>query len=100
MCISGSEFEIEMNAVERLEYYAHQLETEAPEIIPNQRPPPSWPTCGAIQFDHVKLRYRPELPFILHDVSFEIHGGEKIGIVGRTGAGKSSIMLALFRMVE
>ena len=88
---------------------------EAAPITPND-PPPSWPEKGAISFSHVKLAYRPGLPLVLKDVSFEIKAGEKvtaslhiqllltflnqIGICGRTGAGKSSMLQALFRIVE
>jgi ABC-type oligopeptide transport system ATPase subunit len=60
----------------------------------------SWPTEGAIEFENVQLRYRPELPLVLKGVSFKVRPGEKVGIIGRTGAGKSSITQALFRMVE
>ncbi|KAF9374646.1 hypothetical protein CPB97_011989, partial [Podila verticillata] len=49
---------------------------------------------------NLEMRYRPELPSVLHDLSLDIQGGEKSGVVGRTGAGKSSIMMALFRLVE
>lgn len=59
-----------------------------------------WPTQGAIEFENVELKYRSELPLVLKGISFQIHTGEKVGIIGRTGAGKSSITQALFRMVE
>lgn len=60
----------------------------------------SWPRHPSIEFKDVTLRYRPELPQVLHALSFEIEPGQKIGIVGRTGAGKSSLITALFRLVE
>ena len=53
-----------------------------------------------MEFKNVQLRYRPDLPLVLHDLSFTINAGEKVGIIGRTGAGKSSIAQALFRTVE
>ena len=59
-----------------------------------------WPSVGEIVFDNVQLRYRPELPCALKGLSLTVKGGEKIGIVGRTGAGKSSIMTALLRLFE
>ncbi len=59
-----------------------------------------WPADGSIEFKDVNLRYRPDLPFVLHDFSARINAKEKTGIVGRTGAGKSSLILALFRLVE
>ena len=59
-----------------------------------------WPNKGQIKFERVSMKYREELDPILNDLSFEILPGEKIGVVGRTGAGKSSLIQALFRMVE
>ena len=59
-----------------------------------------WPDQGRIDFKKLSLRYREELEPTLHELSFEILPGEKIGVVGRTGAGKSSLIQALFRMVE
>ena len=58
------------------------------------------PTGGAISVSKLKLRYRPGLPLVLQGVSFDVAAGEKVGLVGRTGSGKSSLLLALFRMVE
>ncbi|KAF9973525.1 hypothetical protein BGZ73_003215 [Actinomortierella ambigua] len=95
-----AEVENNMNAVERLHHYAHELELEAPAIVPDNRPDDHWPSQGAIEIRNLEMRYRPELPSVLHNLSLDIKGGEKIGVVGRTGAGKSSIMVALFRMVE
>ncbi|XP_072993744.1 ABC transporter C family member 2-like isoform X1 [Typha latifolia] len=88
-----------LNAVERVGTYI-ELPSEAPPVIENSRPPPGWPSSGIIKFQDVVLRYRPELPPVLHGISFTIDGSEKIGIVGRTGAGKSSMLNALFRIVE
>lgn len=59
-----------------------------------------WPPVGAVQFDNVCLRYRPDLPLVLRGVNMSVSGGEKVGICGRTGAGKSSLMIALFRICE
>ncbi|CAG5125083.1 unnamed protein product, partial [Candidula unifasciata] len=59
-----------------------------------------WPRSGDISFQDVCLRYRPGLDLVLKNITFDIHDGEKIGVVGRTGAGKSSLMLALFRLIE
>ena len=88
-----------LNAVERVGTYI-DLEPEAPLVVENNRPPPGWPAAGVIEFQDVVLRYRPELPPVLHGISFKISASEKIGIVGRTGAGKSSMLNALFRIVE
>jgi ABC-type multidrug transport system fused ATPase/permease subunit len=59
-----------------------------------------WPEEGKIVFDRVNLRYRPNTEIILRDLSFEVKPREKIGVVGRTGAGKSTICLSLSRIVE
>ncbi|KAL1902719.1 ATP-binding cassette transporter yor1 [Sporothrix stenoceras] len=93
-----AEVENGMNAVERLQYYGQQLEEEAPLHTIDVRP--SWPEKGEIVFDNVEMRYRAGLPLVLRGLSMHVQGGERIGIVGRTGAGKSSIMSTLFRLVE
>ncbi|KAI9755932.1 MAG: hypothetical protein M1835_000778 [Candelina submexicana] len=93
-----AEVENAMNATERLHYYGTQLEEEAPLHLTNVRP--TWPEKGEIIFDNVQMRYRAGLPLVLRGLSMKVSGGERIGIVGRTGAGKSSIMSALFRLIE
>ena len=95
----GSMVENSLNSVERVGRYI-DLASEAPSIIESNRPPSGWPSFGVIKFDSVVLRYRPELPPVLHGISFSVLSKEKVGIVGRTGAGKSSILNALFRIVE
>ena len=93
-----AEVENGMNAVERLRYYGAELEEEAPlKTVPVRE---SWPEKGEIVFDDVQMRYREGLPLVLQGLNMHIQGGERIGIVGRTGAGKSSIMSTLFRLVE
>ena len=93
--------EVETNivSVERVLEYA-RLPSEAPEIISKNRPPVSWPAKGALSFDNYSTRYRKGLDLVLKDVSLDIKAREKIGVVGRTGAGKSSLTLALFRIIE
>lgn len=93
-----AEVENGMNSVERLRYYGTELEQEAPLKTIDVRK--SWPEKGEIVFDNVEMRYRAGLPLVLQGLSMHIRGGERIGIVGRTGAGKSSIMSTLFRLVE
>ncbi|XP_010051993.2 ABC transporter C family member 12 [Eucalyptus grandis] len=95
----ASNAENSLNAVERVSVYI-ELPSEAPVIIESNRPPPGWPSSGLIKFEDVVLRYRPELPPVLHGLSFSTAPCEKLGIVGRTGAGKSSMINALFRIVE
>ncbi|XP_031568469.1 multidrug resistance-associated protein 1-like [Actinia tenebrosa] len=95
----SSELETNIVAVERVKEYS-QTPTEAPWIIPGYRPPLEWPQEGNIDVDGLGLRYRNGQPFVLHNVSCQIDGGEKVGIVGRTGAGKSTLSMALFRILE
>ncbi|KAG0698327.1 ABC protein, partial [Suillus ampliporus] len=91
-----------MNSVERLVQYVEgdTIPQEAPHEIEERKPPAQWPEYGAVEFNDVKMAYRPGLPDVLRGISVKVRGGEKIGVVGRTGAGKSSLMLALFRIVE
>lgn len=93
--------EVETNiiAVERVLEYA-QLPSEAPDIIPTRRPTISWPTHGAVSFVDYSTRYRPGLDLVLRNINLDIKAQEKIGVVGRTGAGKSSLALSLFRIIE
>lgn len=87
-----------MNAVERVLVYT-ELPPEGLLETPND-PPASWPEKGAIKFEGVEMSYREGLPLVLKGITFDIKPGEKVGIVGRTGAGKSSLMQALFRYVH
>lgn len=95
-----SQVENEMNSVERLCDYAYDLDEEAPYWITENSPPSDWPQKGGIEFDNASLAYRPGLPLVLKDLNFSVKPLEKIGICGRTGAGKSSIMTALYRLAE
>ncbi|BGP49528.1 hypothetical protein JCM10450v2_005420 [Rhodotorula kratochvilovae] len=96
----AAEVENNMASIERFEWYAKQLPQEAPARIAETSPPPAWPEHGAISFKEVEIRYRPELPSVVRNFSLEIRPGEKVGVVGRTGAGKSTITQALFRILE
>lgn len=95
----ASRAENSLNAVERVGTYI-DLKSEAPQIIDTNRPPPGWPSSGIIKFEDVALRYRPGLPAVLRGLSFVIPATQKVGVAGRTGAGKSSMLNALFRIVE
>jgi ATP-binding cassette subfamily C (CFTR/MRP) protein 1 len=89
-----------MNNVERIQHYI-DLETEAePKLPTDPKDDELWPTAGKIDFENAKLQYRPDLPLVLKGLDFSIRAGEKVGIIGRTGAGKSSVAQALFRTVE
>ncbi|KAF2265600.1 hypothetical protein CC78DRAFT_181780 [Lojkania enalia] len=93
-----AEVENNMNATERIHHYGTQLEEEAPLHYGQVRP--TWPEHGEIIFDNVQMRYRDGLPLVLKGLDMHVSAGERIGVVGRTGAGKSSIMGTLFRLVE
>ncbi|GAA6060372.1 hypothetical protein JCM10212_004556 [Sporobolomyces blumeae] len=95
-----AEVENNMASVERLVHTSSEIPQEASAVVARTAPPPSWPDRGAISIASIEMRYRPELPPVLRDLSLEIKAGEKVGVVGRTGAGKSSLTLALYRMVE
>lgn len=91
--------EINMNAVERVREYLH-IDQEAPAVVPGNRPPKGWPAEGHVSIENLSLRYSPELPLVIRDITAEIDPCSKIGIVGRTGAGKSTIASAFFRFLE
>ncbi|XP_028844499.1 ATP-binding cassette sub-family C member 2 [Denticeps clupeoides] len=93
-----SELETNIVAVERVSEYC-EIENEAPWVM-EKRPPQGWPDAGRLRFDQYKVRYRPELDLVLHGITCDIESAEKIGIVGRTGAGKSSLTNCLFRIIE
>lgn len=116
-----------MSRVERCQHYTTALPLEAPAVnpanplpstanttaggwmqwlakgaagLPLRNAPSSWPSRGTLEFREVHMRYKPHLDPVLRGVSFSIAHGEKVGIVGRTGAGKSSLLATLFRIVE
>ncbi|KAJ7259774.1 ABC protein [Mycena rebaudengoi] len=99
----SAEVENYMNSVERVVHYSRG------DVIPREaehesdkehKPPAEWPARGVIDFKNVTMSYRPGLPNVLHGISMSIKAGEKVGVVGRTGAGKSSLTLCLLRIVE
>lgn len=93
-----SEAETNIVAVERISEYIN-VENEAPWVT-DKRPPADWPRHGEIQFNNYQVRYRPELDLVLKGITCNIKSGEKVGVVGRTGAGKSSLTNCLFRILE
>ncbi|KAI5443883.1 Multidrug resistance-associated protein 7, variant 3 [Lathyrus oleraceus] len=86
-------------SVERLNQYMH-IQSEAEEIKEDNRPPLNWPRAGKVEINDLKIRYRPDGPLVLHGITCIFEAGHKIGIVGRTGSGKSTLISALFRLVE
>ncbi|KAG4248153.1 Multidrug resistance-associated protein 1 [Phytophthora cactorum] len=95
-----SQLQTQMVSVERIKNYT-VMDMEAELTSVGKLPPAQeWPSAGAIEFRNVNLRYRPGLPRVLRNLSLSIRPQEKIGIVGRTGAGKSSLVVALMRLVE
>ncbi|KAJ7390668.1 Multidrug resistance-associated protein 1 [Desmophyllum pertusum] len=99
MVRQSSEMETNIVAVERIKEYT-AIPREADWIIPSHRPPDEWPHQGRVEIERFNLRYREQLPMVLKDINCAIGAKEKIGIVGRTGAGKSTLTLALFRILE
>lgn len=91
--------EMNMNSVERIQEYL-DLEQEPAPIVEDNRPPVDWPSKGEIEVSNLSLKYAPELPDVIKDVSFHVKPQSKVGIVGRTGAGKSTIITAFFRLIE
>ncbi|XP_008836595.1 canalicular multispecific organic anion transporter 2 isoform X1 [Nannospalax galili] len=94
-----SDLESNIVAVERVKEYSKTV-TEAPWVVESKCPPEGWPMRGEVEFRNYSVRYRPGLELVLKNLTLHVHGGEKVGIVGRTGAGKSSMTLCLFRILE
>ncbi|KAK7030741.1 P-loop containing nucleoside triphosphate hydrolase protein [Favolaschia claudopus] len=96
---SASDVEQNIVSVERI---LHQIDVppEAPQYLPEAKPADNWPSQGKIDFINYSTRYRPELDLVLRNISLGINPKEKLGVCGRTGAGKSSLLLALFRIIE
>ncbi|XP_022080967.1 ATP-binding cassette sub-family C member 9-like isoform X2 [Acanthaster planci] len=88
--------ETQMNAIERMKYYS-EIPTEN---YKGKLPKPEWPDWGAVSVNNISVRYAEKLEPVLQNISLDIQPGQKIGICGRTGSGKSSLTLALFRIVD
>ncbi|KAJ3308764.1 hypothetical protein HDV04_000823 [Boothiomyces sp. JEL0838] len=123
---TSADVETYMNSAERMIYYTDSLASERARTIEasaeaEQKLPigdaphspstgkdnielrqrtPSWPEHGHIQVRNLQFRYLPHLPLVLKTISFDIQPGQKVGIVGRTGAGKSTIITTILRLVE
>ncbi|XP_025834708.1 probable multidrug resistance-associated protein lethal(2)03659 isoform X5 [Agrilus planipennis] len=96
----STELENQMTSVERVLEYSDVEKERGLETPQEKKPPKNWPERGTITFINLYLRYFPQDPPVLKSLNFTIHDKEKIGIVGRTGAGKSSLIAALFQLTE
>ncbi|KAJ3389562.1 hypothetical protein HDU92_000983 [Lobulomyces angularis] len=97
---SFAETESSMNAVERMQHYGNNIPEEAAPVIENSRPPKNWPSSGTIKFEDLDVSYSKDLPLVIKNINFTIKDKQQIGVVGRTGSGKSTMMNALFRIME
>ncbi|XP_024014831.1 ABC transporter C family member 8 isoform X3 [Eutrema salsugineum] len=86
-------------SVERIKQYM-SIPAEPPAVVDDRRPPSSWPSNGTIHLQELKIRYRPNAPLVLKGISCTFREGTRVGVVGRTGSGKSTLISALFRLVE
>ncbi|GMR31872.1 hypothetical protein PMAYCL1PPCAC_02067 [Pristionchus mayeri] len=94
-----SELETSIVSVERVKEYSED-QAEADWRSPRRLPQKGWPGHGAVTFKNYETRYRPGLDLVIKGIDVKMEPGEKVGVVGRTGAGKSSLTLALFRIIE
>ncbi|KAI0832850.1 multidrug resistance-associated ABC transporter [Trametes gibbosa] len=92
-----NEFEVSGNSLERIQQYV-TIEQEAKSTVDGV-PPAYWPASGSLSVEKLSARYTPDGPQVLHEISFDVKAGERVGIVGRTGSGKSSLTLALLRLI-
>lgn len=93
---------VDLNSVERVVEYL-DLPQEPPAVIESNRPPAYWPsasTTDLVTVEDLTIRYAPELPDVLHEVSFSLRPKERVGLLGRTGSGKSTLAMALLRFVD
>ncbi|XP_009759196.1 ABC transporter C family member 8 isoform X2 [Nicotiana sylvestris] len=86
-------------SAERIKQFMH-IPPEPPAIVEENRPPSSWPTNGRIELLDLKIRYRPNSPLVLKGITCTFSEGTRVGVVGRTGSGKTTLISALFRLVE
>ncbi|KAF4617652.1 hypothetical protein D9613_005677 [Agrocybe pediades] len=93
----GNDFEVNANSLERIQSYI-DIEHE-PKPTESGKPPASWPTSGDLRVENLSARYSQNGPKVLNDISFHIESGQRVGIVGRTGSGKSSLTLSLLRCI-
>jgi ATP-binding cassette subfamily C (CFTR/MRP) protein 1 len=100
MIVMFTQLDSSMNSVERIRHYTYSIPQEPEWVNTKATLPVGWPTQGRVEFEDAEMSYRPGLEPALKGVSASVIPCEKVGIAGRTGSGKSTFMLALFRMYE
>lgn len=102
-CRHWTGLELDLNSVERIVEYL-DLPQEPPSVIESSRPPARWPSSSnkedLLIVEGLSVRYAPELPAVLHDVSFSLKAKERVGLLGRTGSGKSTLAMSILRFVD
>lgn len=99
LLVSGNfkSFPMSANSLERIQGY---IDIEHEDVSrPERKPPAAWPTSGELVVEKLTAKYSEDSPEVLHQLSFTIPSGSKIGVVGRTGSGKSSLTLSLLRLI-
>ena len=98
-----TQLELDLNSVERVVEYLG-LPQEPPAVIESSRPPAYWPSSSneenMLVVENLIVKYSPELPAVLHGISFTLRGRERVGLLGRTGSGKSTLAMSLLRFVS
>ncbi|KAL0574916.1 hypothetical protein V5O48_007038, partial [Marasmius crinis-equi] len=102
-CRFWTNLELDLNSVERVVEYL-EVPQEAPAVIESNRPPAYWPSSSnneaLLSVEDLSVKYAPELPAVLQDVSFTLKAGERVGLLGRTGSGKSTLAMSILRFVD
>ncbi|KAJ7679731.1 multidrug resistance-associated ABC transporter [Mycena rosella] len=102
-CRNWTGLEVDLNSVERVVEYL-KLPQEPPAVIESNRPPAYWPSSARndslLSVENLVVKYSPELPAVLQDISFTLKAGERVGLIGRTGSGKSTLAMSILRFAD